>query len=61
MAKRWKKMSSEEIRLAKMWYKEDKKSPYEIGKLLRRKTQTSVLVLRWLYCGDSQVLWCFTG
>ena len=35
-------MSSEEARLAKMWYKDDNKSCYEIAKLLHRKTTTIV-------------------
>lgn len=39
-------MSSEELRLARMWYKEDKKSCYEIAKLLHRKTDTIVNHMR---------------
>ena len=36
----WKKLSAEEMRLAKMWYKEDKMTPKEIAKLLRRSKST---------------------
>ena len=35
-------MSSEELRLARMWHREDGKSCYEIAKLLHRKTATIV-------------------
>ena len=35
-------MSSEDLRLARMWYAEDKKSCYEIAKLLHRRTATIV-------------------
>ena len=38
----WKKMSSEELRLANMWYEEDGKSCYAIARLLHRKTATIV-------------------
>lgn len=38
----WTKMSSEEIRLANMWYKEDGKSCYEIAQLLHRGVATIV-------------------
>ena len=38
----WTKMSSEEMRLANMWYKEDGKSCYEIAQLLHRSVGTIV-------------------
>ena len=34
------KMSSEELRLAKLWYDEDGKTPLEISQLLRRDKST---------------------
>ena len=36
----FKKMSSEELRLAKLWYDEDGKTPLEISQLLRRDKST---------------------
>ena len=36
----FKKMSSEELRLAQQWYDEDGKSPLEISELLRRDKST---------------------
>ena len=34
------RMSSEELRLAKLWYDEDGKTPLEISQLLRRDKST---------------------
>ena len=42
----WKKMSAEELRLARIWYNEGKKSCYEIAKLLHSKTTTIVNHMR---------------
>lgn len=39
-AQQWKKMSAEEIRLAKMWAHEDGMQPSQIAKLLRRNKST---------------------
>ena len=36
----WKKVSAEELRLMKMWYKEDGKAPAEIARLLHRDKAT---------------------
>ena len=35
-SKVWKKVSAEELRLMRMWYKEDGKAPAEIARLLHR-------------------------
>jgi hypothetical protein len=44
----WKKLSTEEMRLAKTWYEEDDKNPSEIAKLLHRdkSTLTRLLVMQ---------------
>ena len=39
-SKVWKKVSAEELRLMKMWYKEDGKAPAEIARLLHRDKGT---------------------
>ena len=36
----FKRMSSEELRLAKLWYDENAKAPLEISQLLRRDKST---------------------
>ena len=36
----WKKISAEELRLMKMWYREDGKAPAEIARLLHRDKAT---------------------
>ena len=41
----YKKMSSEEIRLARMWHTEDHMEPCEIAGLLRRDTSTMTRLL----------------
>ena len=43
----YKKLSDEEVRLARLWYKEDGMSPAEIAELLRRdkSTMTRLLVM----------------
>ena len=43
----YKKMSDEEVRLARLWYKEDGMDPAEIAELLRRdkSTMTRLLVM----------------
>ena len=45
MAPGWSKLSSEEIRLAKMWFHEDGKEPSEIAALLRRDKSTFTRLL----------------
>ena len=45
MAPGWSKLSSEEIRLAKMWYHEDGYSPLEIAELLHRDKSTLTRLL----------------
>ena len=39
-SKVWKKVSAEELRLMRMWYKEDGKAPAEIARLLHRDKGT---------------------
>ena len=50
MAPTWSKLSSEEIRLAKMWYHEDDYAPSEIASLLHRDKST----LTRLLCAEQE-------
>ena len=43
---RFKKLSEEEMRLIRMWFRQDKKSPLEIAKLLHRAKST---ITRYLF------------
>ena len=51
-AKIWKKVSAEDLRLVKMWYKEDGKATAEIARLLHRDKAT---ISRRLHNKDSAV------
>ena len=41
----YKKMSDEEVRLARLWYKEDEVDPSEVAELLRRDKSTMARLL----------------